>query len=231
MFRLIIAAVAFAAVSAYGWTVGCGVFGGVAMAEGDMAAPDRRFVDFLPLEGGDAGPGAAVGGRVLVGLTPAVSVELALAYHPNHPSKSWRGGGLLEEPKLTLVPITAGGRYTFAFGAAGFYLGAGGGYFLEDLGLVGGTYGPVVSVFYGEADINAPGAYVAGGLTYRLWKLELEAGPRFTAVWNKGNYGYTYEVTYIFPRTKEKEERTAELLKDFNDSFLDVLVGANYYFM
>jgi hypothetical protein len=231
MVRLITAAVAFAAVSAYGWTVGAGVFGGVAMAEGDMAAPGRRFVDFLPLEGGDAGSSAAVGGRALVGITPALSVELAVAYHPNHPSKSWRGGGSLEEPKLSLVPITAGGRYTFAFRAAGFYLGAGGGYFLEDLGLVGGTYGPVTSVYYGEVDINAPGAYVAGGLTYRLWKLELEAGPRFTAVWNKGEYDYTYEVKQTFPPTYKTEVRSAKLNKDFNDTFVDLLVGLNYYFI
>jgi len=59
----------------------------------------------------------------------------------------------------------------------------------------------------------------------------VEAGPRFFAVWNKGEYDYTYEATQIFPPTYETEVRSAVIYKGFNDRFVDILAGVNYYFM
>lgn len=227
----IIATAAATAAAAHGIGFGVGAFGGVALPEGDTAARDGRIINYGPLKGGDAGSSAAWGGKALVALTPALSVELAVAYHRNHGTKHWEEDEWLDEPKLTLVPITLGGRYAFALGAGGVYVAAGGGYFLETLGLVGGGWGPVTIVSHGDVDISAPGAYVAAGLTYRLGKFELEAGPRFFAVWNKGEYDYTYEAMQIFPPTYETEVRSAVIYKGFNDRFVDILAGVNYYFM
>jgi len=230
MWKIIAAAVATAA-AAHGIGFGVGAFGGVALPEGDTAARDGRVINYGTLKGGDAGSSAAWGGKALLAVTPALSVELAVAYHRNHGTKHWEEDEWLDEPKLTLVPITLGGRYAFALGAGGVYVAAGGGYFLETLGLVGGGWGPVTIVSHGDVDINAPGAYVAAGLTYRLGKFELEAGPRFFAVGNKGEYDYTYEAMQIFPHTYETEVRSAVIYKGFNDRFVDILAGVNYYFM
>ena len=168
MWKIIAAAVATAA-AAHGIGFGVGAFGGVALPEGDTAARDGRIINYGPLKGGDAGSSAAWGGKALVALTPALSVELAVAYHRNHGTKHWEEDEWLDEPKLTLVPITLGGRYAFALGAGGVYVAAGGGYFLETLGLVGGGWGPVTIVSHGDVDINAPGAYVAAGAIGAKW--------------------------------------------------------------
>ncbi|MEE9456664.1 MAG: hypothetical protein V3W11_05910 [bacterium] len=228
----IIAAAAATAAAAHGIGFGVGAFGGVALPEGDTAARDGRVVYNPTLYGGDAGSSAAWGGKALASLTPALSAEFAVAYHPNHNTKGWGESMWNEAPKLTLLPITLGARFAFALGAGSVYVGAGGGYFLEKLGLGGGVFGGGRTYeYYGEVEINSPGAYVAAGLTYRLGEFEMEAGPRFFAVWNKGEYDYTYEATQIFPPTYETEERSAVIYKGFNDRFVDVLVGLNYYFM
>ncbi|UCH79105.1 MAG: hypothetical protein JSU81_03920 [Candidatus Coatesbacteria bacterium] len=227
----IIAAAAATAATAHGLGFGVGAFGGVALPEGDLAAQDGRVIGYGSLEGGDAGSSAAWGGKALASITPALGVEFAVAYHPNHGTKNWEEHRWLDEPKLTLVPITLGGRYSFAVGTGRVYVGAGGGYFLETVGLYGGWGAAESFIARGDVNINAPGAYVAAGLTYRLGKLELEAGPRVIEVWNKGEYDYTYEVTKIFPPTFETEVRSADIYKGFNDRFINVLVGVNYYFL
>ncbi len=230
MFKILAAAAATAA-AAHGLGFGVGGLGGVALPEGDTAARDARAINYGPLKGGDAGSSATWGGKAVAVITPTLNLELAVAYHSNHGIKHWEEERWYDEPTLTLLPITLGARYAFPLGAGGAYVGAGGGYFLETLGLIGGSFGPTTIVSHGDVDINAPGAYVAAGLTYRLGKFELEAGPRFIQVWNKGEYDYTYEAMQIFPPTYETEVRSAKLDKDFNDAFVDILAGVNYYFL
>lgn len=231
MTKIIVAFLAGAA-AAYGIGFGAGAFGGAALPEGDTAVRDGRGVSNPTLYGANAGSSTAWGARALASFTPALSAELAVAYHPNHNTKGWWDPTWYDAPRLTLLPVTLGARYTFALGGGGVYVGAGGGYFMEKLGLGGGSFfGGVTREYYGEVEINSPGAYVAAGLTYRLGAFEVEAGPRYFAVWNKGEYDYTYEATVIFPPTYETEVLSDVIYKGFNDEFVDVLVGVNYYFM
>jgi outer membrane protein W len=231
MRKAILAGAVSAASAAWGMGLAVGVFGGTAFPEGDMTATGVRRVCVSRLEGGDAQPSGKLGGRALLGVTGAVDVEVAASYHFNHDAKSWSSVySYGEEPTLSLIPVTLGARYNFRAPYGRFYLGAGAGYFFEKLGLSGGSwYGFGTFDYYGEVAVNAPGAYVAAGITYRVWNLEFEAGPRFTSIWNSGEYDYTYEARRVWPTNDFVEVRPCSFVKDYNDTYVDLILGASYY--
>ncbi len=218
MKRLATLAILLTAATAYGVGFGFGGFGGIALPMGSMAAEDDEQSEAL--EGGDLGMSPKFGGKVLIGVMPALDVEVAFAYHLNHKQKNWELIEGIDAPKTTLIPITFGANYKLMFDGMGVYFGGGGGFYMEKVQDTGELEGVPYSF---EVSANKPGIYVGGGFMYSFGKLALDVSPRFNYVMNSGDYSVDVTVagqTQSFPVTK-----------DFKDTYLDVLVGVNYYFM
>ena len=94
-------------------------------------------------------------------------------------------------------------------------------------------FGIRLPITYGQPDLReaypiaANSTIVTGGFRYYFGKFALDAGPRFNYVLNDGTYDVDMEYNVGFFRGSVP----FEVEKGFNDSFVDILVGANYYFM
>ncbi|MEE8640478.1 MAG: hypothetical protein V3T41_08715 [bacterium] len=214
----VLVALGLVAAAAYGVGFGFGGFGGIALPMGDMAAEDDEQSDAL--EGGDLGMSPKFGGKVLIGVMPALDVEVAFAYHLNHKQNNWEETAGIDEPKTTLIPITFGANYKLMFDSMGVYFGGGGGFYMEKVQDTGEFMGVPFSF---EVSANKPGIYVGGGFLYSFGKLALDVSPRFNYVMNSGDYDVDVTV--------EGQSISVPITKDYKDMYVDVLFGANYYFM
>ncbi len=232
MFKLIIAAGAFTA--AYASAVGVGAYGGAALPTGDMAADLVIYYQYSPWGGsvayksGDMAAAATLGARAYLGVFAGLEVEAALGYHLNHSQKDWDIPNV-DEPSYRIIPLTAGANYVVRAGPVALYAAGGGGYYLAK-GTLSATFdappfGPVK--FAGDMNVNKPGFYAGGGFRYYLGEFSVDVGPRFNYVMNDGTYDVDmeYNVGGFGGSVPFKVE------KGFNDSFVDILVGANYYFL
>jgi len=208
-----------AAVSVYGIGLGAGGFGGIALPMGDMASED----------GSDLGMSPKFGGKALIGVIPALDVEVAFAYHLNHKMKDWEETPGVDEPKTVIIPITFGANYKFMFGNMGAYVGGGGGFYMMTTDIAGSINVPDIGVitFTAEEKMNKPGIYFGGGFMYSFGKLALDVNPRFNYVMNSGDYDLEYEVTF----EGETYSGTLPWEKDYKDMYVDVLFGVDYFFM
>jgi hypothetical protein len=225
MVRSIIAAFAFAAVSAYGWTVGCGVFGGAALPTGKMGT-----AGLTSYEGGNLSWSPKVGAKAVIGLWRGVQAEGAFAYHVGHGPKDWQENDFVEERASTLVPVTIGANYRLDLGKLGLYVGAGGGYYFEKLKSgVWWHYGYQEYVYFStDVSLNGPGLYVGGGVTYAIGPLEVDVSPRYNVVFTPSSFdmegwGWSSAGRRIYVQAVGVE-------KDYDDTYADLLVGVNYYF-
>ena len=207
-----------AAATAYGIGLGAGGFGGIALPMGDMAAEDDAATEGW--DGGDLGMSPKFGGKVLIGVLPALDVEVAFAYHLNHKQKNWEEVEGLDEPTTTIIPITFGANYKLMFGSVGVYFGGGGGFYMEKMKESGEILG---IPFEAEASINKPGIYVGGGFMYSFGKLALDVSPRFNYIMNSGDVDIDF--------TAEGQTETVTVAKDYKDMYVDVLFGVDYFFM
>ena len=209
-----------AAASAYGIGLGAGGFGGIALPMGDMASED----------GSNLGMSPKFGGKALIGVIPALDVEVAFAYHLNHPPKDWVDIPGIDEPKTTLIPITFGANYKLMFDSMGVYFGGGGGFYMMETGVTGKFKIPEEEefvTFSEDLKINKPGIYFGGGFLYSFGNLALDVSPRFNYVMNSGDYDLEYEVTF----EGKTYSGTLPWEKDYKDMYVDVLFGVDYFFM
>jgi predicted nucleic acid-binding Zn ribbon protein len=206
------------AASAYGIGLGAGGFGGIALPMGDMAAEDDETTE--DWDGGNLGMSPKFGGKVLIGVMPALDIEVAFAYHLNHKQKDWEAVEGVDEPKTTIIPITFGANYKLMFDAMGVYFGGGGGFYMEKMKESGEIFG---IPFEAEASINKPGIYFGGGFMYSFGKLALDVNPRFNYVMNSGDVDIDLTIG--------GETETVTVNKAYKDMFVDVLFGVDYFFM
>ena len=220
--------------AACGLGFGVGGFGGAALPTGGMASDLVLYYQYTPFggnvgfEGGNMKAGAKLGARAYLAVLPGLEVEAALAYHFNHPQQDW-DIPTFDEPTYRIIPLTAGANYVVRSGPVALYAAGGLGYYFAK-----GTLTATVNVppygdikLSGDMSVNKPGFYVGGGFRYYLGKFALDAGPRFNYVLNDGAYDVDMEYDVGFFRGSVP----FEVEKGFNDSFVDILVGANYYFM
>ncbi|UCH79107.1 MAG: hypothetical protein JSU81_03930, partial [Candidatus Coatesbacteria bacterium] len=145
--------------------------------------------------------------------------------------KDWVDNPFLEQPESTLIPITVGANYKFGLGNAGLYAGGGFGYYL--LKWKGGilTRAETLNATYYTTDIslNAPGVYFGGGFTYSFGNVALDVSPRFNYLFNSGpldfnGWGWSEDNNRYLLQYRGLE-------KEYDDTYLDLVVGVNYYFM
>ena len=234
MRRLTALTAILAAGAAWGLGFGAGGFGGVALPTGEMASDYVLYYQYTPsggsvgFDGGNMKAGAKLGGRVFLGLLPNLEVEAAFAYHFNHAQKDWDVPAF-DEPKYRIMPLTAGANYVLHSGPVALYASGGAGFYLAK-GTLTGTFRvpPFGDVeFSGDLIANKPGFYVGGGFRYYFGRFALDAGPRFNYVPNDGTYDVDMEYDIGFFRGSVP----FAVEKGFNDSFVDILVGASYFFM
>jgi len=233
MARIILVGVLLSAAACFAVNVGVGVFGGVAMPTGKMGTWENSVGELgeNPLTGSDLGLSPKFGAKAIISLWRGLEAEAAVAYHLGHPVKDWKDNPFLEEPKSTLIPITVGANYKFGLANAGLYAGGGFGYYL--LNLKGGilTRPATMNAMYYTTDVslNAPGVYFGGGFTYSLGNFALDVNPRFNYVFNSGPFDFDGEGWSEDDSRYVLQYRGVE--KEYNDTYVDVLVGLNYYFL
>jgi hypothetical protein len=204
------------AASAYSIGLGAGGFGGIALPMGSMASEDDETTE--DWDGFDLGMSPKFGGKVLIGVIPALDVEVAFAYHLKHEEKNPDEGS--DPYTVKIIPITFGANYKLMFDAMGVYFGGGGGFYMEKMEWSGDLMGIPLEM---TATINKPGIYFGGGFMYSFGKLALDVNPRFNYVMNSGDVDV--EIT------AGGETMTDTVKKDFSDTFVDVLFGVDYFFM
>ena len=185
-----------------------GVFGGWAVPTGDMAAE----------EGFDLRASTALGVRAFFDIHKSVGAELAGAYNFNYPArtKEYQWAEITE-----LLPINVGAYYKMAVGNLVFSPGAGVGYYFLKTKLIGTMRDPGFGDirFPTKVNINTPGIYAGGGISYVLGKCTLAVTPRFHYVFNSGTYDGAVEYG---------GGRTVPVNKDWDDSYFEVSAGIIY---
>ena len=213
--------------------VGVGVFGGVAMPTTKMATWENSIGELGDncFTGSDMGLSPKFGAKAIIGFGRGWEAEAAVAYHLGHPVKDWQDNPFLEEPKSTLIPITVGANYRFNFGKFGLYAGAGGGYYLEKLkgGILTMPATMDATYFTTDVSLNGPGLYVGGGVTYAFGRFALDVSPRYNVIFNDGRFDM--EAWGWSPNGNRYFIQARGIDKDYNDTYVDVLVGLNYYFI
>ena len=213
--------------------LGVGVFGGVAMPTTKMATWENSIGELgdNPLTGSDMGLSPKFGAKAIIGFGRGWEAEAAVAYHLGHGVKDWQENDFLEEPKSTLIPVTVGANYRFNLGKLGLYAGGGGGYYFEKLkgGVWWNTAFREPEYFTTDVSLNGPGLYVGGGVTYAFGPLELDVSPRYNVIFNDGRFDM--EAWGWTPSGNKSRIQAIGINKDYNDTYLDVLVGLNYYFI
>jgi opacity protein-like surface antigen len=164
------------------------------------------------------------GAKVCVGVLPALSVDVGFGYNMKYKEKTpyvlWPPAGTdLDNWYLTTIPITFGASYKFDLGKVKPYVGAGGVFAMRKryYELVIDPESPDPVIEPKTYSVNKPGFYVGGGVMYGLTdKLFLDANPRFLML--------MYD---------EKEDADAPSVskEDGNPVFVDILIGADYFFM
>ncbi|HUU57565.1 MAG TPA: hypothetical protein VMW93_09500 [bacterium] len=226
MARIILAGVLISAAACLALDVGVGVFGGAAMPTGKMGT-----AGWTPYEGSNLSWSPKVGAKAIVGLWHGLQAEAAVGYHLGHPPKDWQENDFVEEPASTLVPVTVGANYRFDFGNLGLYAGAGGGYYFEKLkSAISWNYGYQEFIYVStDVSLNGPGVYFGGGVTYALGPLEVDFSPRYNVVFTPATFDM--EGWGWAPSGRRYYIQATGLEKDYDDTYVDVLVGVNYYFM
>lgn len=233
MLRGIAAGILLSASACFAVTVGVGVFGGVAMPTGKMATWESPIGESREssLTGSDMALSPKFGAKAIIGFGRGWEAEAAVAYHLGHGVKDWQENDFLEEPKSTLIPITVGANYRFNFGDLGLYAGAGGGYYLEKF--KGGVWWNAAfrepEYFTTDVSLNGPGLYVGGGVTYAFGRFALDVSPRYNVIFNDGYFDM--EGSGWTPNGSKYGIQAMGVNKDYNDTYVDVLAGVNYYFM
>ena len=233
MMRGIAAGILLSASACFAVSVGVGVFGGAALPTGKMGtweSPDGDSRE-ISLTGSDMTLSPKLGAKAIIGFGRGGEAEAAVAYHLGHGVKDWQENDFLEEPKSTLIPITVGANYRFNFGKLGLYAGAGGGYYLEKF--KGGVWWDAAfrepEYFTTDVSLNGPGLYFGGGVTYAFGRFALDLSPRYNVVFNDGRFDM--EGWGRSPGGSKHLIRYIGVEKYYNDTYLDVLTGVNYYFM
>jgi hypothetical protein len=233
MARAILAGALLSASTCFAVGLGVGIFGGAALPTGKMATWENSLGELgdNPLTGSDMALSPKFGAKAIIGFGHGWEAEAAVAYHLGHPVKDWQENDFLEEPKSTLIPITVGANYRFAFGNFGLFAGAGGGYYFEKFkgGILTKPATMEVEYFTTDVSLNGPGLYFGGGATYALGPLELAVGPRYNVIFNDGRFdmeGYGWS-----PGGNKYLIQASGIEKDYNDTYVDILAGVNYYFM
>jgi hypothetical protein len=173
-----------------------------------------------------------VGGKAVLYFTPAVGVEAAAVKYPYLPSEqdeeTWNG--LISKPYATVSPITVGPVYKWNWHGCGVYAVAGLGYFPVRYTLTAGSWQDFDYVYKGVLKINSAGAFGGVGVCYRLGPFEAELSPRYAVAWNKGTYDYDYECkAYGYNHPVTTTYGSKSVVKAFNDSFVDLRAGVNFY--
>ncbi len=233
MARGIAVAILLSASACFAVGLGVGVFGGVAMPTGKMATWENSLGELgdNPLTGSDMGLSPKFGAKAIIGFGRGWEAEAAVAYHLGHGVKDWQENDFLEEPKSTLIPVTVGANYRFNFGDLGLYAGGGGGYYFEKLkgGILTEPATMDATYFTTDVSLNGPGLYVGGGVTYAFGRFALDVSPRYNVIFNDGRFDM--EAWGWSPNGNKYFIQAMGINKDYNDTYLDVLVGVNYYFM
>jgi len=210
--------------------VALGLFGGEAYPQGETTAytPLTAFASELPA--GGLGKGSVVGGKAVAYFTPELGVEVAVVKYPYLPAKEVMLSDLREKPSATVSPITVGPVYKWNWHGCGVYAVAGLGYFPVRYTLTAGSWQDFDYVYKGVLKINSAGAFGGVGVCYRLGPFEAEVSPRYAVAWNKGMYNYDYErKVYGYNHPVITTYGSKSVIKAFNDSFVDVRAGVNFY--
>jgi opacity protein-like surface antigen len=205
---LVISLIGLAAASAYAVGLGAGGFYMVSTTNGWF---DPSFL------GG--------GGKVCVGVLPALSVDVGFGYNMKYKEESpyflhpVPAGTDLNNWYMTTIPITFGASYKFDLGKVKPYVGAGGVFAMRKrhYELVVGPETPNPVIEPKTISVNKPGYYVGGGVMYGLTdNLFLDANPRF---W------------MLMYNEEEDADVPPSISYEGNSVFFDFLAGVNYYFM
>jgi len=210
------------------WSIGLGVggFGGIAIPTGAMGDEDDPGNE--DWDASNLGNSPAFGGKFLVEVMPLLELEAAVAYHTGHPYKDWEDTPGIEEPFVTLVPITFGANVKYLTGPLGVYGGAGLGYYLENTEITGVVETPFGDIpFKAEADANGLGLYLSGGVLFNFGDFAVDVNPRYHYIMNEGTIDYTMEAEFEGFHWSETES----VDKDFNDTYVDIRAGVDYFFM
>ncbi len=229
---VIAAALLLAAASAHGIGVAVGVFGGAAIPTCRMATrPGAGGSNIYFSAGADLGLSPKLGVKVTVGTWRNLEAEAAVAYHLGHAVKDWQDNAYVEEPKNTLIPVTAGANYRLQFGAFSLYAGGGGGYYFEKLkGGLSWNYGNMEIIYYAtDTSLDGPGLYAGGGVTYAFGPFAIDVNPRYNVIFNEGSYNI--EGPGWAPVGRRYVIQASDVPKNYNDTYLDIYFGVNYYFM
>ena len=211
MRKLATIAVALAAGTAYGIGVGAGGF--YMFSTQDFGA----FYDPSFLGGG---------AKVCVGVLPALSVDVGFGYNMKYKEKDAYflqtppSGSDLNNWYLTTIPITFGASYKFDLGKVKPYVGAGGVFAVRkrhyELVIAPETPNPVIETK--TYSVNKPGFYAGGGVMYGLTdKLFLDANPRF--------------LMLMYNEVEDADAPPSIGKDEGNPTFVDFLVGVDYFFM
>jgi hypothetical protein len=226
MARVILVGVLLSAAACYAVSVGVGVFGGVAVPTGKMGTEG-----VFPYDGSNLSSSPEVGVKAVIGIWRGLTAEAAVGYHVGHPPKEWLENDFVEEKAGTLIPITVGANYGFDIGNLGVYAALGGGYYLETLkSVVSWNYGYQEFVYVStDVSLNAPGVYAGGGVTYAFGPFEFDVSPRYNVIFTPATFDMT--GTGWSAGGREYHIQATGLEKDYDDTYVDVLAGLNYYFM
>jgi hypothetical protein len=226
MARIIVAGVLISAAAAVALDVGVGLFGGAAVPVGKMGTEGM-----IQYDGSNLSWSPKVGAKAVVGIWRGLSAEAAVGYHLGHPPKDWQENDLVEEKASTLIPITVGAKYGFDFGNLGVYAAAGGGFYLEKLkSVVWWNYGTQEPVYVStDVSLDSPGIYAGGGVTYALGPVEVDVSPRYNVIFTPETFDM--EGTGWAPSDRRFYIQATGIEKDYKDTYVDVLVGLNYYFL
>jgi len=219
-----------AASGAFALGLGVGGFGGVALPAGEMA--NNTWVGY----GGGMEASSQLGVKLLLEVTPVLGLEAAGAYQPdfrfNHPEELYYN----TRSTVPSIPMTFGAHLKYRSGSLAVYGGGGAGYYLSRVKFSDYVLGPNGTEIPWEttAAINAPGFYASAGVLMAFGKFALDVNPRYTFVLNEGEYDYTYEWgggTQAQAGPGSSGSGSGTYYKPWNDSYFNVLVGVNYYFM
>ena len=221
---------ALVAGSAAAVEVALGLLSGEAYPAGGTAGYTHLTVFTSKLPAGYLGKGGVVGGKAVIYFTPAWGVEAAVASYPYLPAKEVMLSDLREKPSATMTPITMGPVYKLAWRGCGVYAVAGLGYFPVRYTLTAGSWQDDTYAYKGVVKMNSPGAFGGVGVCYRLGLFEAEVSPRYAVAWNKGTYDYDYECkAYGYNHPVITTYGSKSVTKEFNDSFVDLRAGVNFY--
>lgn len=209
-------------------SVSGGVYGGAAVPVGDTAGDDDYNTEAL--EGAELAASPVLGARVVLGVLPHLGVEGAFAFHTGHhpDNDDWKQIEGMEEPVATLWPLTVGVNVLAPVGNAALYGSAGVGYYLTHYEARGETQTPFGEGDYSaELDYDEPGFYLGAGVEVRVGDFAFHADPRFHYIFSNDDYDVDYNIRvggFSYSESYEVE-------KDFNDTFVNVTVGVDYYFL